>query len=191
MRALELLVYLGALDNNGNLTTLGSVMAGFPLDPQMSKMLIVSPDFRCSNEILTIVSMLSGMPVSSIVHSRIDQGKVPNIWLRPPNRQKEADAAKAMLADPDSDHITLLNTYNAYIQSEHATLSIMNQSHSYALQINTTRIGAGPTSSHNVQYYRRTISEFSYNGTWRNSRSNLSLCLPITQASMQTSGWHS
>ena len=28
--------------------------------PQLAKMLIVSPDFKCSNEILTIVSMLSG-----------------------------------------------------------------------------------------------------------------------------------
>ena len=62
MRALELLNYLAALDDDGNLTTLGSIMAEFPLDPQMSKMLIVSPEFRCSNELLTIVSMLSGMP---------------------------------------------------------------------------------------------------------------------------------
>jgi HrpA-like RNA helicase len=63
MRALEHLNYLSALDDEGNLTQLGSIMAEFPLDPQMSKMLIVSPEFRCSNEILTIVSMLSGMPV--------------------------------------------------------------------------------------------------------------------------------
>jgi pre-mRNA-splicing factor ATP-dependent RNA helicase DHX15/PRP43 len=63
MRALELLNYLGALDDGGNLTHLGSLMAEFPLDPQMSKMVVVSPDFRCSNEVLTIVSMLSGMPV--------------------------------------------------------------------------------------------------------------------------------
>jgi pre-mRNA-splicing factor ATP-dependent RNA helicase DHX15/PRP43 len=65
MRALELLNHLSALDDDGNLTHLGSIMAEFPLDPQMSKMLIVSPEFRCSNEILTIVSMLSGMPILS------------------------------------------------------------------------------------------------------------------------------
>jgi pre-mRNA-splicing factor ATP-dependent RNA helicase DHX15/PRP43 len=63
MRALELLIYLDALDNNGRLTNLGSIMAEFPLDPQMSKMLIASPEFRCSNEILTIVSMLSGVSI--------------------------------------------------------------------------------------------------------------------------------
>ena len=63
MRAIELLNYLAALDDEGNLTHLGSIMAEFPLDPQMSKMLIVSPEFRCSNEVLTIVSMLSGASI--------------------------------------------------------------------------------------------------------------------------------
>jgi pre-mRNA-splicing factor ATP-dependent RNA helicase DHX15/PRP43 len=60
MRALELLNYLAALDDEGDLTALGTMMADFPLDPQLSKLLISSPEFECSNEILTIVSMLSG-----------------------------------------------------------------------------------------------------------------------------------
>lgn len=60
MRALELLNYLAALNDDGNITALGEMMAEFPLDPQMSKLLITSPEFNCSNEILTIVSMLSG-----------------------------------------------------------------------------------------------------------------------------------
>ncbi|XP_023004472.1 probable pre-mRNA-splicing factor ATP-dependent RNA helicase DEAH2 isoform X4 [Cucurbita maxima] len=60
MRALEVLNYLGALDDDGNLTKLGEIMSEFPLDPQMSKMLVVSPEFKCSNEILSISAMLSG-----------------------------------------------------------------------------------------------------------------------------------
>jgi pre-mRNA-splicing factor ATP-dependent RNA helicase DHX15/PRP43 len=36
MRALELLNYLAALDDEGNLTPLGAIMAEFPLDPQVS-----------------------------------------------------------------------------------------------------------------------------------------------------------
>ncbi|XP_024189623.1 probable pre-mRNA-splicing factor ATP-dependent RNA helicase DEAH2 isoform X2 [Rosa chinensis] len=60
MRALEVLNYLGALDDDGNLTKLGEIMSEFPLDPQMSKMLVVSPEFNCSNEILSISAMLSG-----------------------------------------------------------------------------------------------------------------------------------
>ncbi|KAF8550698.1 P-loop containing nucleoside triphosphate hydrolase protein [Imleria badia] len=102
MRALELLNYLAALDDDGNLTALGSIMAEFPLDPQLSKMLISSPEFQCSNEILTITAMLS----------------VPSVWLRPNNQRKEADAAKAMLTVPDGDHLTLLNVYNSYMQNK-------------------------------------------------------------------------
>ncbi len=46
MRALELLNYLGALDDDGNLTELGAMMAEFPLDPQLAKMLLYSPQAR-------------------------------------------------------------------------------------------------------------------------------------------------
>ncbi|KAI0739564.1 pre-mRNA-splicing factor ATP-dependent RNA helicase PRP43 [Daedaleopsis nitida] len=103
MRALELLNYLAALDDDGKLTALGGMMADFPLDPQMAKLLIISPEFNCSNEILTIVAMLS----------------VPNVWLRPPNKRKEADAAKALLTIPEGDHLTLMNVYNAYMNNKH------------------------------------------------------------------------
>ncbi|KAK0447459.1 P-loop containing nucleoside triphosphate hydrolase protein [Desarmillaria tabescens] len=103
MRALELLNFLSALDDDGNLTALGSVMAEFPLDPQLAKMLIVSPEFKCSNEILTITAMLS----------------VPNVWIRPPNARNQADAAKARLTVPDGDHLTMLNVYNQYVQNKY------------------------------------------------------------------------
>lgn len=42
---------------------------------------------------------------------------VPNVWLRPPNMRKEADAAKQMMTVPDGDHLTLLNVYNNYMNS--------------------------------------------------------------------------
>lgn len=38
---------------------MGSKMVEFPLDPPLAKMLIVGVDLGCSDEILTIVSMLS------------------------------------------------------------------------------------------------------------------------------------
>ncbi|KAA3673102.1 pre-mRNA-splicing factor ATP-dependent RNA helicase DHX15/PRP43 [Paragonimus westermani] len=59
MRALELLNYLAALDDDGNLTDLGSMMTEFPLDPQLAKMVMASCDFNCSNEVLSITAMLS------------------------------------------------------------------------------------------------------------------------------------
>ena len=46
---------------------------------------------------------------------------MPNIWLRPNNQRREADAAKARLTVPDGDHLTLLNVYNQYqLHSESA-----------------------------------------------------------------------
>ncbi|KAF8200157.1 P-loop containing nucleoside triphosphate hydrolase protein [Pholiota molesta] len=107
MRALELLNYLAALDDDGNLTPLGGMMSEFPLDPQLTKLLIISPKFGCSHEILTIAAMMS----------------VPDIWLRPYSAttwlREEADAAKARLTIPDSDHLTLLNVYNQYDCNRH------------------------------------------------------------------------
>ncbi len=60
MRAMEQLNYLGALENSGYITELGIIMAEFPLDPQLAKMLIASCDLNCSNELLSITAMLSG-----------------------------------------------------------------------------------------------------------------------------------
>ncbi|XP_045109472.1 ATP-dependent RNA helicase DHX8-like isoform X2 [Portunus trituberculatus] len=50
---------LRALDDEGLLTRMGRRMAEFPLEPNLAKMLIMSVHLQCSNEILTIVSMLS------------------------------------------------------------------------------------------------------------------------------------
>ncbi|MCP9259318.1 Pre-mRNA-splicing factor ATP-dependent RNA helicase PRP16 [Dirofilaria immitis] len=69
---------LGALDNTSRLTDLGRKMVEFPLDPTLSKMLIVSEGMRCSDEVLTVVSMLS----------------VPAIFFRPKGREEDADAKK-------------------------------------------------------------------------------------------------
>ncbi|WVQ93389.1 hypothetical protein IAU59_000458 [Kwoniella sp. CBS 9459] len=103
MRALELLNYLAALDDDGNMTPLGAIMAEFPLDPQLAKMLIVSPEFGCSNEMLSLTAMLS----------------VPNVFMRPASQRKEADLAKAQFTHPDGDHLTMLNVYHAYKSNEH------------------------------------------------------------------------
>jgi pre-mRNA-splicing factor ATP-dependent RNA helicase DHX15/PRP43 len=49
-----------------------------------------------------------------------DISQVPNVFLRPPNQRKEADAAKQFLTIPEGDHLTLLNIYNSYIHSKHS-----------------------------------------------------------------------
>jgi HrpA-like RNA helicase len=57
----------------GLLTRLGRKMAEFPLEPPMSKVLIASVDLGCSDEILTILSMLSAQ----------------NIFYRPKEKQAQ------------------------------------------------------------------------------------------------------
>jgi pre-mRNA-splicing factor ATP-dependent RNA helicase DHX15/PRP43 len=102
MRALEELNYLACLDDDGNLTTLGRLASEFPLDPALAAMLISSPEFYCSNEMLSIISLLS----------------VPQIFLRPHSQRKRADEMKNLFAHPDGDHLTLLNVYHAFKGSE-------------------------------------------------------------------------
>lgn len=105
MRALEQLNYLAAIDDEGELTELGSIMAEFPLDPQHAKMLITSPEYQCSNEILSIVAMLS----------------VPQCFVRPGEAKKAADEAKMRFAHVDGDHLTFLNVYHAFKQNRDNT----------------------------------------------------------------------
>ena len=89
---------LGALDNTGDLTPLGEKMSAFPMEPSLSKLIIESETYGCSEEMLTIVSMLS----------------VPTVFYRPPERMEESDAAREKFFVPESDHLTLLNVYNQW-----------------------------------------------------------------------------
>lgn len=98
MRALEELNYLACLDDDGNLTQLGRLASGFPLDPALAVMLISSPEFYCSNEILSITALLS----------------VPQVFTRPASQRKRADEMKALFTHPDGDQLTLLNVYHAF-----------------------------------------------------------------------------
>lgn len=98
MRALEMLHYLGALDDEGDLTQLGQQMAMLPVLPPLAKMLISSAQYQVPQEVATIVAMLS----------------VPEPFVRPKNDAKAANEAKANFAHVDGDHLTLLNVFHAY-----------------------------------------------------------------------------
>lgn len=89
---------LGALDNVGDLTPLGRKMSDYPMEPSLAKMLLVSVDYGCASEVLTIVSMLS----------------VPSVFYRPRERQEESDAAREKFFVPESDHLTLLHVYTQW-----------------------------------------------------------------------------
>jgi ATP-dependent RNA helicase DHX8/PRP22 len=102
LTALHSLFALGALDEDGLLTRLGRKMAEFPLEPQLSKILISSVDLECSEELLTVVAMLA----------------IEDIFYRPRDKQAQADAKRARFFQSEGDHLTLLAVYDAWMQSK-------------------------------------------------------------------------
>ncbi|MBN3324537.1 DHX32 helicase, partial [Atractosteus spatula] len=107
MQALEELDYLAALDDDGNLSEIGIIMSEFPLDPQMAKALLASCEFDCVSEMLTIAAMLTA----------------PGCFLEPPvGSQQAALHCHMKFQHPEGDHFTLINVYNAYKQSQHASI---------------------------------------------------------------------
>mmetsp|Transcript_5529 Transcript_5529/g.10157 ORF Transcript_5529/g.10157 Transcript_5529/m.10157 type:complete len:1144 (-) Transcript_5529:51-3482(-) len=100
--ALETLYTLGALDDEGLLTRLGRKMAEFPLEPQLSKILIKSAELGCSEEMLSVVGMLS----------------VEDIFYRPKEKQAQADMKKAKFFQPEGDHLTFLTVYQSWAHNK-------------------------------------------------------------------------
>ena len=74
-------------------------MADFPMEPALAKSLIMSVDLGCSDEMLSIVAMISA---------------VQTVFHRPKEKQQQADQKKARFHDPAGDHLTLLNVYNGW-----------------------------------------------------------------------------
>lgn len=101
LTALEELYALSALDDEGLLTRLGRKMADFPVEPSLAKALVFSVDLGCSDEMLTIVSMLN----------------IQTVFYRPKEKQSQADQKKAKFHDPSGDHLTMLNVYNSWKHS--------------------------------------------------------------------------
>ncbi|KAM1021628.1 hypothetical protein ACFX2J_042511 [Malus domestica] len=97
LKALELLFALSALNKVGELTKVGRRMAEFPLDPMLSKMIVASDKYKCSDEIISIAAMLS------IGNS---------IFYRPKDKQVHADNARLNFHMGNvGDHIALLKLY--------------------------------------------------------------------------------
>ncbi|XP_044104794.1 ATP-dependent RNA helicase DHX33 isoform X1 [Neovison vison] len=95
---LDLLGALEQKDGQLTLTPVGRKMAAFPLDPKFAKTLLLSPKFHCTEEILTIVSLLS----------------VDSVLYDPPSRRDEVQAVRRKFVSSEGDHITLLNIYRAF-----------------------------------------------------------------------------
>uniref|UniRef100_A0A8C0KVA5 RNA helicase n=1 Tax=Canis lupus dingo TaxID=286419 RepID=A0A8C0KVA5_CANLU len=95
---LDLLGALERKDNQLTLTPIGRKMAAFPLEPKFAKTILLSPKFHCTEEILTIVSLLS----------------VDSVLYNPPSRRDEVQAMRKKFLSSEGDHITLLNIYRTF-----------------------------------------------------------------------------
>ncbi|THH31166.1 hypothetical protein EUX98_g3025 [Antrodiella citrinella] len=105
MRALELLYALGALNDRGELTKLGRRMAEFPVDPMLSKAIIASEEYSCTDEVLTIISMLQ------------ESG---SLFYRPKDKKLHADQARQNFVRTGGDHFTLLNVWEQWADTNYS-----------------------------------------------------------------------
>lgn len=100
LRALELLLALGALDSRGNLTDpMGKRLARLPVDPMFGRCLVMSGDMGCSEEMLGVVAMVS-----------CDAA----VFVTPSEKREEATEAHKRFAARYGDHSTSLAVFKAW-----------------------------------------------------------------------------
>ncbi|KAG5668677.1 hypothetical protein PVAND_016608 [Polypedilum vanderplanki] len=96
--ALKELYLLEALDSDEKVTPMGRRMNQFPVEPNYAKMLLVSDHIKCTDEIVTIIAMLS----------------VQNIFYSPKKNKHLANEKKDSFNHPVGDHLRLWNVYKKW-----------------------------------------------------------------------------
>ncbi|KAG1524521.1 hypothetical protein G6F52_004122 [Rhizopus delemar] len=105
IRSLSQLYALGALNDRAELTKLGRRMAEFPIDPCMSKAIVAAEKYECTDEVVSICAMLSEQ--SSLLY-------------RPKDKKILADTAHQNLVKQGGDHLTLLNIWNQWVETDYS-----------------------------------------------------------------------
>ncbi len=94
----HLLEELQAVTTGGELTPRGRLMARFPLDPQLARVLLEAANKHCLHEVLIIVSALS----------------IQDPRERPMDRQQAADEAHRRFWHQESDFLAFFNLWNFF-----------------------------------------------------------------------------
>jgi ATP-dependent helicase HrpA len=94
----RLLTELGALDNHGNLTRYGRIMADLPIDPCIARIIIEAGNNGSLREIRVIASAIA----------------IQDPRVRPADMEKQADEAHKQFAHPQSDFLALLNIWDRF-----------------------------------------------------------------------------
>lgn len=91
----RLLEELDAIDEKRTMTSVGSLLLRFPVDPRIARMLVAAGELDCLREMLVICSGLS----------------VQEPWQRPHDQRQAADEALSRFRHEDSDFLTFLNVW--------------------------------------------------------------------------------
>jgi ATP-dependent helicase HrpA len=95
---------LNALSDEGSLTETGRRLARLPLDPRLGRILLAGAEEQCLEEVAVIAAALS----------------VPDPRDRPADKQTQADQKHAPLRDEQSDFLSLLKLWRAYMEQRAA-----------------------------------------------------------------------
>jgi pre-mRNA-splicing factor ATP-dependent RNA helicase DHX15/PRP43 len=105
VKALGILYLLGAVDARGeSLTPLGKDITSLPIDVYSAVVLLESPRFGCSDEMISLVSMIEATDGGS------------NLFSDPSDAEEKAaiKAIREQFRHGSGDHITLFNIYMAW-----------------------------------------------------------------------------
>uniref|UniRef100_T1JS67 Helicase C-terminal domain-containing protein n=1 Tax=Tetranychus urticae TaxID=32264 RepID=T1JS67_TETUR len=100
MLALQELTLIKAKDTQGIITETEKKLSTFPLEPQLSAILLKSCSLNCQKEINKIIAMLCTDVMC---------------FVTPFDSKKEAEACRSTYMSPDGDHLTLLNVFDDFI----------------------------------------------------------------------------
>ena len=149
-RALEQLYALGSLNDRGHLTKVGRRMAEFPVDPMLSRTILASEEYHCSDEIgnfsflsfsffsfsiffsffffffqispkifflfLKTLFLTFFFPVTICSMLSVNNA----IFYRPKDKIVHADNARMVFNRPQGDHLTLLNVFNQWAETQYS-----------------------------------------------------------------------
>lgn len=99
--AIKLLKILGALDADEKVTKIGEALIQIPLEPRKARMLLEAEKYKCLSEMVILSGFL----------------EAKKLYLRPKDKEREADMAHNQFRDPESDFFTYLNIWKAYVEN--------------------------------------------------------------------------
>jgi ATP-dependent helicase HrpA len=102
----NLLRELGAFDEQGKLTRIGTQLAQLPVDPRMGRMVVEAAANGCVREVMIVAAALS----------------IQDPRERPAEKRQAADERHARFADKTSDFLAYLNLWN-YLREQQKALS--------------------------------------------------------------------